>query len=183
MLKLGRVRLSLSPNPFATNACCFEQRLLINDGYVTFSGANSTLIKLWVDVFHPVVHVEITGSSQMNLTASFETWRTAGHQMVSGEQRKNSSLFMMRYLIITKHRLEQTSWGVNTSPKLPLPYQYPDTIQYNQNGILNYHANTEQPLFDFQTNAQGLSAEAKSLYNPMLNNTVSLIFILVVAKL
>jgi hypothetical protein len=173
----------MSPNPFAMNACCFEQRLLINDGYVTFSGTNSTLIKLWVDVFHPVVHVEITGLSQMNLTASFETWRTAGHQMVSGEQRKNSSLVMMRYLILTKHRLEQTSWGVNTSPKLPLPYQYPDTIQYNQNGILNYHANTEQPLFDFQTNAQGLSAEAKSLYNPMLNNTVSLIFILVIAKL
>jgi hypothetical protein len=112
----------------------------------------------------------------MNLTASFETWRTVGHQMISGEQRKTYILVMTRYLVITKRFLEQTSWGVNTSPELPLPYQYPDTIQYDQDGILNYHANIEQPLFDFQTNAQGLAAEAKSLYNPMLNNTVSLIF-------
>jgi hypothetical protein len=113
----------------------------------------------------------------MNLTASFESWRTAGYQMVSGEQGKSSPLVMIRYLVVTKHHLEQTSWGVNTSPELPLPYQYPDSIQYNQNGILNYHANVEQPLFDFQTNAQNLSAEASSFYNPMLNNTVSLIFI------
>jgi hypothetical protein len=172
----------MSPNPFAINASYFEQRLIINDGYITFSGANSTLIKLWVDIFHSVIHVELTSSSHMNLTASFETWRTAGHQMVSGEQRKTSILIIMRYIIVTKHRLEQTSWGVNTSPELPLPYQYPDTIQYDQNGILNYHANIGQPLFDFQTNAQGLSAEAKSLYNPMLNNTVSINFILVTAK-
>ena len=93
LLKLGRVRLSMDPNPFAVGAGFFEQRLLINDGYVTFSGANNTLIKLWVDVYTSAVHTEITSSIDLNLTASFESWRTAGHQMVAGdpgEQRRSA---------------------------------------------------------------------------------------------
>jgi hypothetical protein len=88
LLKLGRVRLSLSPNPFAANASRFEQRLNINDGDVTFTGTDNTTLKLWVDVFSSAIHVEITGHSLMNLTASFETWRVTGYNLTFPESRE-----------------------------------------------------------------------------------------------
>lgn len=153
LLKLGRVRLSMSPNPFVPGDRSFEQRLLINDGYATFKGANSTLVKVWVDVNSSAIHVEITSSIHLNLTAGFESWRTQGHNMVSNEQ-------------------QETSWGVIQTSYIPLPYQYPDTALYTSGGILNYHHNSDTPLFNFQVNQQNLSsAQPNSFYNPMTNNT------------
>src|ERR1700748_1992408 len=48
MLKLGRVRLQLSPNPFKNN---FKQDLRLKQGYVEINGDKNTKIKLWVEVF------------------------------------------------------------------------------------------------------------------------------------
>jgi hypothetical protein len=67
---------------------------------------------------------------------------------------------------------EQSSWGVIQTTELPVPYQYPDTIQYSGSGVLSYHHNVEQPLFDYQLNQQNLTEYSGSLYNPMQNNTV-----------
>ena len=54
---------------------------------------------------------------------------------------------------------------------IPLPYQYPDTVGFVKNGgVLSYHHNTKAPLFDFQTNEQGLE-DPGSYFNPMRNNT------------
>src|SRR5215207_6977187 len=55
MLKLGRVRISLFPNPFKTR---FRQELKLKQGYIEINGDHNTLIKLWVEVFKPVIHVE-----------------------------------------------------------------------------------------------------------------------------
>jgi len=88
LLKLGRIRLSMAPNPFAVDAATFEQRLDINDGYVVFSGDDDTTVKLWVDVDTSAINVEITSSIDLNLTAGFESWRTQGHQIVVDEQRE-----------------------------------------------------------------------------------------------
>lgn len=87
LLKLGRVRLSMEPNPFARNATEFEQHLYINDGYIGFRGTNDTEVKIWVDVDTSAVQTEISSSMEMNLTAAFETWRTEGRHMVVNEQR------------------------------------------------------------------------------------------------
>ena len=51
LLKQGRFRVRLIPNPFAGTAS-FRQTLHLNDGYVSVSSDNATLI-IWVDVFHP----------------------------------------------------------------------------------------------------------------------------------
>lgn len=66
---------------------------------------------------------------------------------------------------------EQTSWGVIQVPQIPEPYQYPDTVQFTQGGVLSYHHNTLMPLFDGQIKEQGLQ-NASSYFNPMKNNTV-----------
>lgn len=87
LLKLGRIRLSMTPNPFETNSTLFEQRLYINDGYITLSGDNNTLVKLWVDMDTSGIHTEVTSDSYLNLTASFESWRLTERRLGSTEKR------------------------------------------------------------------------------------------------
>lgn len=87
LLKLGRVRLTLSPNPFATDAKVFEQRLNINDGFISVHGDNNSTVKIWVDANTSGIHAEVASVVPLNMTASFETWRSSGYQMVKNEQR------------------------------------------------------------------------------------------------
>ncbi|ORY05705.1 hypothetical protein BCR34DRAFT_675600 [Clohesyomyces aquaticus] len=72
MLKLGRVRLTLDPNPFAAGT--FRQTLKLNDGYVLFDGAGNATMKLWVDVFHPVIHVELEAAQDVMLNQEQSSW-------------------------------------------------------------------------------------------------------------
>ena len=60
LLKQGRFRIRLSPNPFKETKE-FRQELMLNDGFVEIS-AEGTRIQIWADVFHPVVHVEIVNA-------------------------------------------------------------------------------------------------------------------------
>lgn len=80
---MGRVRLAFNPNPFSNGT--FEQRLLLNDGYVRFTGNDNTTVNLWVDVFNPVIHVEINSALNIKVTASYENWRTEAYKFRSGE--------------------------------------------------------------------------------------------------
>lgn len=86
MLKLGRVRLNLEPDPFSCGKV--EQRLVLNDGYVQFKGCDNTIVKLWVDAFNPVIHVEVDSDKEMSLNASCENWRYQDYQFRTGENGK-----------------------------------------------------------------------------------------------
>ncbi len=74
LVKLGRVRVQLTPNPFvgATN---FTQALHLEDGSIEIkSGANS--VQVWADANHPVIHVEAKLEQPATLSAKLELWRT-----------------------------------------------------------------------------------------------------------
>lgn len=86
LLKLGRIELQMQPNPFESNASCFEQRLFINDGFIRFTGENNTRLTMWVDVNSSNIHVELESDQPIELTAGFHSWRTQGYQMVANEQ-------------------------------------------------------------------------------------------------
>jgi hypothetical protein len=76
--KFGRVRVKLTPNPF--DGGTFRQELKLREGYVEIEGrkaGRSTLVKIWVDVFRPVVHVESESSNPVTVEATYETWRYA----------------------------------------------------------------------------------------------------------
>jgi alpha-L-fucosidase 2 len=74
LLKVGRVRVKLDPNPFA-RAADFKQVLKLQDGSIELtSGENRAHI--WVDANNPVIHVEVHLSELGNLEAKTEPWRT-----------------------------------------------------------------------------------------------------------
>ncbi|HET7898689.1 MAG TPA: DUF5703 domain-containing protein, partial [Flavisolibacter sp.] len=62
LLKSGRVRLKLSPNPFVGS---FRQTLDLKTGAITIRGTNGkqkVSVHCWVDVFHPVIHLQLTSN-------------------------------------------------------------------------------------------------------------------------
>jgi hypothetical protein len=74
LVKLGRVRMKLSPNLFGSEAG-FQQKLALEKGAIEIkSGANT--VQVWIDANHPVIHVETHLARPGTLQASLELWRT-----------------------------------------------------------------------------------------------------------
>ena len=77
LLKLGRVRVRISPNPFAARAE-FKQVLHLEDGKIEINSGGNT-VWVWVDANHPVIHVEAKLDRPATLEAKLEIWRTKVH--------------------------------------------------------------------------------------------------------
>jgi hypothetical protein len=101
LLKLGRVRLSLSPSPVAEGTR-FKQTLHLRQGEIVIAageGDKAVAIRIWVDANQPVIHVEAEGQSAFAMRATLETWRK-GQQVLPSRvdrivwlQRNESSIW------------------------------------------------------------------------------------------
>jgi len=150
LLKLGRVRIHLSPDPF--NSANFRQTLHLNDGYVSIDGVNpdgvKAEIKIWVDIFNPRIHLNITGSQPLSAKVSYENWRYHDTFKNDLENNENAYKFAAQGPIIS----------------------YKDSISYSNGGILFYHQNRHGPtVFDVTIHQQGLDAVKTQIYDPIKN--------------
>lgn len=147
-LKLGRVRIKLSPNPFSdTN---FKQQLSLQDGSVIINGKNgnlSTRVKLWVDVYRPVIHVEINSNQPVKAEAAYESWRYRDRD--SHGQENN-----------------QGSWKWDNTVKVKT---IKDSITFINNTVQFYHQNKDTSVFDATVREQGLESVKSQLFNPLHN--------------
>ena len=151
LLKQGRVRIHLSPNPL--DKIRFKQELLLKDGYVKITAGNAllnTTVRIWVDVFNPVIHVEIKSSKALVTTASFENWRYRDRINASTENNANSYKWAPPSPVIT----------------------YKDVVDFNDDRVLFYHRNKQAPsIFDVTVQQQGLEDSKDQLYNPIKDLT------------
>lgn len=88
-LKLGRMRLRLDPNPFLDGAS-FRQELQLRHGQVEITGEKDglrTTLRVWADVFHPTVHVEVRANRPVHAIASYESWRTTDLDLPDNDAR------------------------------------------------------------------------------------------------
>ncbi|MEI6786930.1 MAG: DUF5703 domain-containing protein [bacterium] len=79
LLKLGRVRVSLSPNPFRAGAI-FRQELDTSTGTIRIQSSIGNLqstILIWVDANRPVVRLEIDSEMPVAARVALELWRSA----------------------------------------------------------------------------------------------------------
>ena len=78
LLKLGCIRLHLSPNPFEVNGT-FKQELDIYSSRMIITGTSKDGLKgkvsLWFDIRQPAVYAQIESSKPISMKASFATWR------------------------------------------------------------------------------------------------------------
>lgn len=143
LLKQGRFRLKISPNPFA-NKSDFKQTLKLNDGHVAIQAGNTSII-LWVDVFKPIIHLEVKSKQTADYQLKYENWRYQPRLIRKGEGQQNSY-----------------KWAV---PKET--WMSADTIQTVKNGVLFYHQNPAKTIFDVAVNQQGMQNVADQMYNPL----------------
>jgi len=81
LLKLGRVRIRLDPNPFAASRA-LTQTLHLDSAEVTLTaGRNSA--RIWVDANRPVAHLEMTTEQPVRLEANSEIWRVTDYHLNS----------------------------------------------------------------------------------------------------
>jgi hypothetical protein len=148
LMKMGRLRFTFSPNPFSGQT--FKQELHLQNGYVTVDGESNGVkasVKIWVDVFNPVAHFDITANKKIAVEAAYESWR---YQERLIKPRENFS----------------NSW--KWAPPKDKTYTK-DEISFSTGGVLFYHNNGSKTIFDTTVAQQGLKEVKEQLYNPLKN--------------
>ncbi|MCB2377308.1 DUF5703 domain-containing protein [Hymenobacter sp. BT635] len=148
LLKLGRVRLRLSPNPFAGGT--FRQQLNLHTGDVTLTGTvgkSSARVHIWVEVFRPVVHVEVSSTEKLTATAGYETWRHQDRATKGKENNQNSYKWAPQGEVCT--------WA--------------DSVTFRDGAVEFVHQNRARTVFDVAVQQQGLAAAKDQLFNPLQN--------------
>lgn len=147
LLKLGRVKVTLTPNPFKDNEG-FRQELVLKDGYISIA-QNNTKIKLWVDVFKPVIHLDLESKTPLKMTASYETWRHFNRPSKGKANNANSYKWAPQGEIFT----------------------FKDSVSVENNGIQFYHRNRAQTVFDVSVKQQKMESVKEQMLNPLANLT------------
>jgi hypothetical protein len=145
LLKAGRVRIHFPKNSLKEN---FHQILDLNKGNIRISGTDlglKTDILLWVDVFHPVIHVAINHSKATEMEVSFESWRYEDRLLKGKENNQNS-----------------WKWAPQGEVKT-----YKDEVAFQKKGISFNHQNKSLTVFDAAVSQQGMDSVKDSLFNPI----------------
>ncbi len=150
LLKLGRVRVKLNPNPFESNE--FRQQLVLNDGYVKITGGDKKLnaqIILWVDVFRPVIHVDVESNKPLTAEVAYENWRFKDLKLRGSES------------FATSYKWANIE-GLKTRK---------DSVLFEGNDVLFYHRNESETVFDVTVHQQGMDSVKNTMFNPLKNLT------------
>lgn len=153
-LKQGRVRLRLSPNPFK-DAKDFRQELKLKDGYVEIAAGN-TQIQFWVDVFHPIIHVEVTNAQPLQTEVFYENWRYQERPVRKGEGQQCSYKWAPPKGTVTESDFISLDKITDSTGKAET-----NRTSIKRNQLLFYHRNPEQTVFDVVVAQQGMN-EVKS---------------------
>jgi hypothetical protein len=146
MMKSGRIRLKLFPNPF--DGSVFKQELHLQEGYVTIDGESNGIkatVRIWADVLNPVAHFDINANKKISVEAAYESWRYQDRVIKARENFANS-----------------WKWA---APKNNVYKK--DVIDFNKNEVLFYHHNSTQTIFDATVAQQGMDEVKDQLYNPL----------------
>ncbi|MBI5092072.1 MAG: hypothetical protein HZB26_06455 [Candidatus Hydrogenedentes bacterium] len=150
LVKLGRIRVKLTPNPFAKGAP-YSQSLLLRDGVVEIkAGAEAPIVlRVWVDATRPIVRIEAEGAQPFEASVSLEMWRT--QERVLGKEE----LF--------------SAYGMAEAPHPVIVM--PDTLApIHDNRVTWYHRNVKS-IWPESMKLQGMDAWAQDATDPLLNRT------------
>ncbi len=140
LLKVGRLRVSLSPAPPMT---AFQQRLNLKTGAVEVdygSGESRVKLMVWVDANHPVVCVDCESNEPLEVTARIELWRNEPMLLPSVE---------VSDVMLDRSRPE----GVHGPTVVE-----PDRVMSGQKGRIGwYHHNTKSVGPELTMGIQGLA--------------------------
>jgi hypothetical protein len=153
LLKLGRVRLRLSPNPYGKDLP-FKQTLRLRQGAIDIlAGKKDSQVRLavWVDANHPVIRVEVNGQQDLDVNVSLELWRQKERQ-----------------LALTSGSADDAVDGLGKD--IPAVV-YPDHILKGAKGQVVWYHRNEKSLWPVTLKLQGLEGFMQHATDPLLNRT------------
>jgi len=88
LLKLGKIRVSLNPNPFKTGNA-FHQELKLTEGEIVIragKSAGEVELRIIADANHPVAEIMLTSKNPVTVRTELLPWRTVRREMVNKEE-------------------------------------------------------------------------------------------------
>jgi len=152
LLKLGRVRVTLSPNPFIDGAP-FEQTLRLRQGEIAISagkGEKAIDLTIWIDANRPVIRLEADSESHFDIKAKLEVWRTDRRELEGDE------------LV--------SAYGLHGGAPGPV-YVYPDTILDAQEKRITWFHRNEKSIWKENLENQGMADFISRSHDPLLHRT------------
>ena len=110
LVKVGRVRVSLSPNPFF-NGAPFQQVLHLKDSKIEIcggKGTQKTTLTIWVDANHPVIHVQVSSPKNIGMKVKLDPWRTEAANVPGGLVSADVVVPSDKNEIVWYHRNDKT---------------------------------------------------------------------------
>ncbi len=152
LLKLGRIRVQLTPNPFE-NSTAFQQTLDLKSGSIHIlagkSGEKADL-RVWVDANNPVIQVEIKGERPYEVSVSLENWRKQPRELKDKDEMHSA------------YGLAQAPFPVIVTPD--------KVVDRSGNDVVWYHRN-ERSIWPLTLKHQGLEPLVSKLKDPLLHRT------------
>lgn len=149
LCKAGRVRVSLSPNPFAAGAP-FRQHLKLRDGVCAITAGDTgkeVRLEVFVDSASPVVHILGKSEQPLAVTAKVESWRTEPQRVP-----------------------DESAWTLANGPKQII--QSADVFsKAGKSSVSWYHRNESSPAFEETIRVQSLESIRETLKDPLLHRT------------
>ncbi len=149
LLKLGAVRIGLSPNPFRHDGP-FRQTLRLRQGEIDIragEAASQAVLRVWVDANRPVIHVQTESREPRDLRVTLEVWRTEERQLTDGE------LF--------------SAFGLRSGPG-PVVVR-PDTVLRGQTDRIVWYHRNETSCWPTTMEVQGLGGLMAGTTDPLLH--------------
>lgn len=155
-LKLGRVRVKLTPNPLKEYDD-FVQELHLEQGYVDISSSKGDLnlrVKMWVDIFTNSIHLKFSANRDIDLKATYESWRTEDRPFTDKNRERTSSYSLEEYPGELIKRGDNVCFS-------------------GDNGVIFYHHNGEDtPSPNVMIEQQGLTEFASEITNINKNRMI-----------
>ena len=160
LLKLGKVRVKLTSNPFIKGAS-FTQELDIKEGCIEITASNdnnSVNLCFWVDANNPVIRITGSSAKEIDVQVIAEHWRT---------KRTEAASISWLYYGLRDRDIKGGGF--------PYPvFEEPDTIcDTGEDSLLWYHRNKkrEHSVWEETLKVQGVGEFIKQSKNPLLNRT------------
>lgn len=167
-IKLGRIRITLDPNPLL-NCESFSQQLVLKDGYIAIRASGKgnadfeVRIKLWVDQFTHSVNVTLDADQTVSFKAAYESWRTKDKSLVEDSAIKEAG----------KIRTSRFGSFAYVHSPLEIIKLKDEGFRFDDDSVLFYHRNPEDTMSpNFGIKQQGLEAYQDQLTNVIKYRTM-----------
>ncbi len=153
LLKLGRIRVRFSPNPFAKGKP-FVQELKLREGRIEIAAGapgRRVTLSLFVDARCPVIHIVGQSDQPVTVRASLETWRKERHVLAGDEL--------------------QSTWTMQQAPPDVPVWESGDIVETRPAITVTWYHRNAYSIVPLTLKHQGLEEFKSLVADPLVNRT------------